>query len=101
MRPPGLGGNTRLGVFATRPLPSERAWAELRVKLLGIEKREGLGGSPSALRGPTWTALRYTIIKPYIPYADCHPEASGGFAPDSGVRLTVEYAAGVQECTGG
>ena len=36
-------------------------------------------------------------IKPYIPYADCHPEASGGFAPDSGVRLTVEYAAGVQE----
>ena len=36
-------------------------------------------------------------IKPYIPYADCHPEASGGFAPDSGARLTVEYAAGVQE----
>ena len=88
VRPPRLGGNTRLGVFATRSPFRPNALGLSCVKLLGVEKREGLG-----------TALRVAgaDIKPYIPYADCHPEASGGFAPDSGARLTVEYAAGVQE----
>ena len=36
-------------------------------------------------------------IKPYIPYADCKPEASCGFAPDSGATLRVTYAPGAAE----
>ena len=67
------------------------------VKLLGIERREGLGTVLRVAGADLMDGTPIYDIKPYIPYADCHPEASGGFAPDSGARLTVEYAAGVQE----
>ena len=36
-------------------------------------------------------------IKPYVPYADCKEEATGGFAPDPGKSLKVAYAPGVAE----
>ena len=97
VRPPRLGGNTRLGVFATRSPFRPNALGLSCVKLLGIEKREGLGTVLRVAGADLMDGTPIYDIKPYIPYADCHPEASGGFAPDSGVRLTVEYAAGVQE----
>ena len=67
------------------------------MKLLGVEKREGLGTVLRVAGADLMDGTPIYDIKPYIPYADCHPEASGGFAPDSGARLTVEYALGVQE----
>ena len=97
VRPPRLGGNTRLGVFATRSPFRPNALGLSCVKLLGIEKREGLGTVLRVAGADLMDGTPIYDIKPYIPYADCHPEASGGFAPDSGVRLTVKYAAGVQE----
>lgn len=36
-------------------------------------------------------------VKPYVPYADCRPQARSGFAPDPGGRLAVEYAPGTAE----
>ena len=36
-------------------------------------------------------------IKPYLPYADCRPEAGGGFAPDPGAVLRVSFAEGMEE----
>ena len=97
VRPPRLGGNTRLGVFATRSPFRPNALGLSCVKLLGIERREGLGTVLRVAGADLMDGTPIYDIKPYIPYADCHPEASGGFAPDSGARLTVEYAAGVQE----
>lgn len=97
VRPPRLGGNTRLGVFATRSPFRPNALGLSCVKLLGVEKREGLGTVLRVAGADLMDGTPIYDIKPYIPYADCHPEASGGFAPDSGARLTVEYVAGVQE----
>ena len=97
VRPPRLGGNRRMGVFATRSPFRPNALGLSCVKLLGVENREGLGTVLRVAGADLMDGTPIYDIKPYIPYADCHPEASGGFAPDSGARLTVEYVAGVQE----
>ena len=97
VRPPRLGGNTRIGVFATRSpfRPNNIGLSSVRIADIQIATPDGpvieVVGADLMDGTPIYD------IKPYIPYADCHPEASGGFAPDSGVRLTVEYAAGMQE----
>ena len=79
VRPPRLGGNTRMGVFATRspfrPNPIGLSCVEL------LEVRETpewgtvlvVGGADLMDGTPIYD------IKPYIPYADCRPEAAGGF----------------------
>lgn len=93
VRPPRLGGNTRLGVFATRSPFRPNALGLSCVKLLTVEDGpEGLmlkvGGADLMDGTPIFD------IKPYIPYADCKPEASCGFAPDPGATLRVTYAPG-------
>ena len=97
VRPPRLGGNTRMGVFATRSPFRPNPLGLSSVKLEGIEMRPEVGPVLLVRGADLMDGTPIYDIKPYIPYADCHPEASGGFAPDSGARLTVEYAAGVQE----
>ena len=80
VRPPRLGGNVRMGVFATR--------SPFRPNLgtvLVVQGADLMDGTP------------IFDIKPYIPYADCHPEASGGFAPDAGATLKVEIPAALLE----
>jgi tRNA-Thr(GGU) m(6)t(6)A37 methyltransferase TsaA len=81
VRPPRLGGNRRTGVFAARspfrPNPVGLSAVELR----GIEQQCDrlvihLGGADILDRTPVLD------IKPYLPYADCLPEASGGYAAD-------------------
>ena len=91
VRPPRLGGNTRLGVFATRspfrPNP-------IGLSCVGLERVE--------LSTPEGPVLHITgadlmdgtpvyDIKPYLPYADCRPEATGGFAPAPDETLTVDF----------
>ena len=90
VRPPRLGGNTRMGVFATRSPFRPNALGLSCVRLLGIEdSREGkilrVAGADLMDGTPIFD------IKPYIPYADCKPEAESGFAPDPGAQLTVEF----------
>ena len=80
VRPPRLGGNTRLGVFATRSPFRPNPIALSCVKLAGIEQTEA-HGTVLRLRGADlMDGTPILDIKPYIPYADCHPEAIGGFA---------------------
>ncbi len=91
VRPPRLGGNVRVGVFASRSPFRPNALGLSCVRLLGLEKDPDLGtvlrvGGADLLDGtPIYD------IKPYVPYADSHPEALSGFAPDAGKSLAVDF----------
>lgn len=83
VRPPVLGGNTRLGVFATRspfrPNPiglssvklSYIDWDKIEIHVLGADLMDGT---------PVYD------IKPYIPYADCHIGARAGFVDSNPIK---------------
>ena len=91
VRPPRLGGNVRMGVFATRspfrPNP-------IGLSCVQLDRVEWDGPQGPVLR--VWGAdlmdgTPIYDIKPYVPYADCRPEATQGFAPpDTNRRLEVE-----------
>ncbi len=80
VRPPRLGGNQRMGVFATRSpfRPNNIGLSSVRLTKIELETSEGpvlyvegadlMNGTP------------ILDIKPYLPYTDSHPEATGGFA---------------------
>ena len=91
VRPPRLGGNQRVGVFATRSPFRPNALGLSAVKLERVERHPRLGpvlhiAGPDLLDGtPIYD------VKPYLPYADARPEASGGFTDRTARRrLTVE-----------
>ena len=88
VRPPRLGGNQRVGVFATRSPYRPNAIGLSCVRLAGIEKSpEGtvlkVAGADLMNGTPIYD------IKPYLPYADCRPEATGGFT-DRTEKRTVQ-----------
>lgn len=89
VRPPRLGGNERLGVFATRSPYRPNSLALSCVKLEKIEHREKLGDVLVVSGADLMNGTPIYDIKPYLPYADSIPEASGGFAPDGGKVLEV------------
>lgn len=96
VRPPRLGGNARMGVFATRSPFRPNALGLSCVRLLGIERSPECGAYLRIAGADMLDGTPVFDIKPYIPYADCRPDARSGFAPDPGRRLRVEYAEGVQ-----
>ena len=79
VRPPRLGGNTRLGVFATRSPFRPNSLGLSSVKLLGVEKTEKYGTVLHVGGADLMDGTPIFDIKPYIPYGDCHPDATGGF----------------------
>ena len=87
VRPPRLGGNARMGVFATRSPFRPNAVGLSCVELIDVQLHTPDGpvlivGGADLLDGtPIYD------IKPYLPHADCHPEATGGFS-----SAKVEYA---------
>ena len=88
VRPPRLGGNKRVGVFATRSPFRPNAIGLSCVRLAGVEKTpEGtvlkVAGADLVNGTPIYD------IKPYLPYADCRPEATGGFT-DTTEKRRVE-----------
>ncbi len=87
VRPPRLGGNTRMGVFATRSPFRPNALGLSCVELKAVETRPGLGTVLVVRGADLMDGTPIYDIKPYVPYADCHPEASAGFAPDPGATL--------------
>ena len=97
VRPPRLGGNTRVGVFASRSPFRPNGIGLSVVRLLSVEKTdEGIcltvGGADLLSGTPILD------VKPYLPHADCIEGAIGGYA--DGVaqkRLTVRFEKGVQE----
>ena len=91
VRPPRLGGNTRLGVFATRSPFRPNALGLSCVRLLGLERDGELGTVLRVGGADLMDGTPIYDIKPYIPYADCRPEALSGFAPDAGKSLAVDF----------
>ena len=79
VRPPRLGGNTRLGVFATRAPFRPNAIGLSCVQILSVENTKEFGPVIHVAGADLMDGTPIYDIKPYIPYADCHPEASGGF----------------------
>ena len=90
VRPPRLGGNVRMGVFATRSPFRPNSLGLSCVELKAVQARPGLGTVLVVRGADLMDGTPIFDIKPYVPYADCHPEASGGFAPDAGATLKVE-----------
>ena len=83
VRPPKLGGNIRKGVFATRSPFRPNPLGLSCVKLLGLEKTENQGIALKVWGADLMNGTPIYDIKPYIPYSDCKPEASSGYALDA------------------
>ncbi len=103
VRPPRLGGNQRVGVFATRSpfRPNNIGLSSVKLERIELDTPEGpvlhVLGADLMNGTPIWD------IKPYLPYTDCHPEATGGFAqqfvdvPPLAVDISSEVAALLDE----
>ena len=87
VRPPRLGGNTRMGVFATRSPFRPNNLGLSSVKLLGVEHTAEFGTVLHVGGADLMDGTPIFDIKPYIPYGDCHPEATGGFTDSAGEFL--------------
>ena len=79
VRPPRLGGNTRMGVFATRSPFRPNAIGLSSVEILGIEQIPEYGTVIHVAGADLMDETPILDIKPYIPYSDCHTDATGGF----------------------
>ena len=92
VRPPRLGGNTRMGVFATRSpfRPNPIGLSSVTLEEVRLHTPDGpvliVGGADLMDGTPIYD------IKPYLPYADCHPDAAGGFAENrKNYALEVDF----------
>ncbi len=90
VRPPKLGGNKRIGVFATRSPFRPNPIGLSSVRLLGVKKTEDgtvlvVTGADLVDNTPIYD------IKPYLPYTDCHTDAKGGFGEEKLQVLEVIY----------
>lgn len=96
VRPPRLGGNKRMGVFATRSPFRPNPVGLSSVRLIGTEKTEKYGVVLRVAGADLLDGTPIYDIKPYLPYVDSHPEASNGFALDEKEgRLMVEIPEGI------
>ena len=90
VRPPRLGGNVRMGVFATRSpfRPNPIGLSCVRLERVDLTDQRGpvlhVAGADLMDGTPIYD------IKPYLPYADAHPEALGGFAPSPKETIEVK-----------
>ena len=91
VRPPRLGGNARMGVFATRSPFRPNPIGLSCVKLLGLRTDEELGPVIDVSGADLMDGTPIFDVKPYAPYADSHPEALGGFASTRPDVIPVEF----------
>ncbi len=92
VRPPRLGGNKRLGVFATRSPYRPNPVGLSCVRLDRVEQDSALGPVIYVKGADLMDGTPIFDIKPYLPYADCHPDAVGGFAaqrPEGGLQVDI------------
>lgn len=80
VRPPRLGGNKRMGVFASRSPFRPNSIGLSCVKLISVEETEENGVVLKVSGADLLDGTPIIDIKPYLPYVDSHPEATGGFA---------------------
>ena len=98
VRPPRLGGNTRLGVFATRSPFRPNSIGLSSVRLLGVEHTAEYGTVLHVAGADLMDGTPIFDIKPYIPYADSHPDATGGFTDTAeDFMLEVDFPARLLE----
>ncbi len=98
VRPPRLGGNTRVGVFATRSPFRPNPLGLSCVRLEKVTEDAELGTVLTVSGVDMLDGTPIYDIKPYIPYADCRPEARGGFAQEHREdALAVEIAPEILE----
>lgn len=91
VRPPRLGGNRRMGVFATRSPFRPNNLGLSCVKLEGVRRDEKLGPVIRVSGADLVDGTPILDIKPYLPYADCPRDATGGFTdPLEAEPLEVE-----------
>lgn len=92
VRPPRLGGNKRLGVFATRSPFRPNPIGLSCVQLERVELDTPQGPVLHILGADLMNHTPIFDIKPYVPYADAHPQAQGGFTDQSEwQKLTVVF----------
>ncbi len=92
VRPPRLGGNERVGVFATRSPFRPNALGLSSVRLLGIDRDAKDGPILRVAGADLMDGTPIFDIKPYLPYTDAHPEARSSFAAQPGEgALTVDF----------
>ena len=99
VRPPRLGGNQRMGVFATRSpfRPNGLGLSAVELERVSLDEPDGpvlyVRGADMVSGTPIFD------IKPYLAYADSYPDASGGFTGgDAGERLTVDFPPELLAC---
>lgn len=93
VRPPRLGGNTRIGVFASRSPFRPNPLGLSCVKLERYRVDPVLGPVLEISGADLLDGTPIFDVKPYLPYADCRPDAVGGFAADAPEpRLQVEFS---------
>ena len=98
VRPPRLGGNTRMGVFATRSPFRPNNLGLSCVRFLGLEETKEFGTVIHVGGADLMDGTPIFDIKPYVPYADCQPEALGGFTGGTeGHTLQVDFPASLLE----
>ena len=92
VRPPRLGGNTRMGVFATRSPFRPNNLGLSCVRLLGVEHTKEYGPVLHVGGADLMDGTPIFDIKPYIPYSDAKPGACGGFTDQAkDFLLTVDF----------
>ncbi len=82
VKPPRLGGNRRMGVFATRSPYRPNALGLSCVRLDAVGQDEKLGPVLRVSGADLMDGTPIYDIKPYLPYTDSHPDAAGGFAQE-------------------
>ncbi len=97
VRPPRLGGNRRLGVFATRSPFRPNGLGLSCVKLERVELQTPDGPVLHVSGADLMDGTPIYDVKPYVPYADCRPEAREGFAPRPERTLEVVFPAELLE----
>ena len=90
VRPPRLGGNEHVGVFATRSPFRPNAIGLSCVKLESVQHEDGFGDVLIVSGADLMDGTPIYDVKPYLPYADAHPEALGGFAPSPKETIEVK-----------
>ena len=92
VRPPRLGGNTRMGVFATRSPFRPNALGLSCVEIIGLEETADKGKVIHVAGADLMDGTPIFDIKPYIPYSDSFPDALGGFTATAGdFLLNVDF----------
>lgn len=95
VRPPRLGGNQRVGVFASR---SPFRPNSLGLSLVELDRIDTSNGVVLHVRGvDLLNGTPIVDIKPYIPFAESHPDARGGFVQGAPAQLAVTFSANAAE----